>query len=499
MTIRRRLALWYSGLLALIIIIFSLAVITVSRLTILSTVDRVLDDAIEDIYNRSAPIPEAEAYTAEDVRAYFDDEDIFNSLSFHVQIWQTSLIDETSGDLVLVRATEGARLSPFDDAFVDTLDTTYNLVSIDGVANRVLSTPFYNRANEQLGVIQISTPLGPLVQSNDQLLVITIVSAIICIGVSVILGTWLSAHLLKPIETITKIAASVANTEDLSLRLNWKGPPDELGKLTEVFNQMMQRLEHLFSVQQRFIGDVSHELRTPLTSVLGNLELIERYGFDQSSLDAIHREALRMNRMVNDLLLLTRADFGELRVDFYPVDLDSIMLSAYEDSMKQVKNRQLKIVLKRLEPVRLEGNDDRLRQLVKNLLHNAIKFTGDSGEIGISVYEENNQAKLVIQDTGIGINDEDLKRIFDRFFQADTSRVQRDDGDGAGLGLSIARWIVDIHGGDIKVTSTVGEGTQFLITLPLNRSHIVEKHHNFATIADKQLKVSSHHQQETSD
>lgn len=496
MTIRRRLALWYSGLLALIIIIFSLAVITVSRLTILSTVDRVLTDALEDIENRTAPIAVAADNTASDLlRVAFDDDAIFNSLNFHVQIWQTHSQDDALASPQLIRTTQGTITTPFDETLVDTNTTAFNLVSIEGATSRVISSPLHDSEQNQLGVIQLSTPLGTVVQSNDQLLIITLVSAIICIGVSVALGMWLSAHLLKPIENITKAAANVADAEDLSTRLEWTGPQDELGRLTEVFNQMMGRLENLFSVQQRFIGDVSHELRTPLTSIMGNVELIERYGFDQSSLDAIHREALRMNRMVNDLLLLTRADFGELQVDFYTIDLDSIVLNVYEDMLKKFKHRKLNITLEHIDPVRMEGNGDRLRQLISNLVHNAVKFTGDGGTVSMSVFEENNQAIVVIRDTGIGIGEDDLKRIFDRFFQADTSRVQYDESDGAGLGLSIARWIVDIHGGDIAVTSTVGEGTQFRITLPLDRSHIANDKANITVITGTPLKIRSTNRQ----
>jgi signal transduction histidine kinase len=193
---------------------------------------------------------------------------------------------------------------------------------------------------------------------------------------------------------------------------------------------------------------------------------MERYGVDQESLDVVHRESARMSRMVNDLLMLTRAEFGEVEVEFETVNLDVLALEVYEQILVIAKNRQLSIVLERIEPVRIEGSADRLRQLMLNLLNNAVKFTTDGGRIAISVYPLGQQAVLEVSDTGVGIAEKDLQHIFDRFYQVDTARTHHDEADGAGLGLSIARWIVDIHKGEIDVYSKVGKGTRFKIRLP---------------------------------
>src|SRR5690606_4170077 len=157
-------------------------------------------------------------------------------------------------------------------------------------------------------------------------------------------------------ETIREAAANVANADDLTNRIKWDGPNDELGELTKSFNHMMGRLEEVFKVQQEFIGDVSHELRTPLTSIIGHVEIMGKYGFDKDSLDALYREANRMSRMVNDLLLLTRADSGELAVDLYPLDLDRIVLEVFEQTLGLARERKLNIDVKRIEPVRINGN-----------------------------------------------------------------------------------------------------------------------------------------------
>jgi signal transduction histidine kinase len=473
MTIRTRLALWYSGLLTLLILIFSVTVITTSRVTILRTIDGVLQDAGQEVRQTISIVPVGE-FDPPEPEIAFRSEKVFNAPGVSVQIWQTHYNGENIvPDLLRESQDISERTEPLAPEAITITEPHFITTTVDGIPERVASFPFYDENNNQIGLIQIGTPIRAVEQSNDILLATMVIGAFISIMVSAGLGLWLSQRLLRPIEDITQAAASIADADDLSTRLQWQGPSDELGKLTEVFNHTMARLEHLFNVQQRFIGDVSHELRTPLTSILGNLELMERYGHDPESMDVIHREAKRMSRMVNDLLLLTRADFGELEVDFYPIDLDTIAVDVYEQSLLLKKKRQLSINMGEMEPVRMHGNSDRIRQLMLNLMSNAIKFTGDGGSITLSVYKEGNQAVIKVEDTGIGISDEDKARIFDRFYQADPSRTRdnmtSDEVDGAGLGLSIASWIVNIHNGSIDVQSTVGEGTTFIVRLPLTR------------------------------
>jgi two-component system, OmpR family, sensor kinase len=465
MTIRTRLALWYSGLLTFLIISFGIAVITVSRVTLLQTVDQVLVAAAQNIASIIELVPQE---TSASLAIVLHDEQALRSPGISIQIWRTHengepitpVLERYSG----VIAEDS---SPLDTTLFNTQELSFNSTVINDVPERVIALPFHTSDGLPLGQIQIATPLHAITNANDQLLLITMISAAIVIAVSVGLGLWLSGHLLKPIEAIKEAAASISKGRDLSTRLEWSGAKDELGELSEVFNHMMERLEHLFSVQQRFIGDVSHELRTPLTSIIGNVEIMERYGMDKDSLDAVQREANRMARMVNDLLMLARADFGELQVDLYPMDLDRIVLDVYEQALELAKKRQLHVHLEGIEAVRIHGNSDRVRQLLLNLISNAIKFTKDGGRISLSVYPEGENAIVEVRDTGIGISEADKKRIFDRFFQADAARVHQDEHDGAGLGLSIARWIADVHGGAIDVESKLGEGTLFRLCLPI--------------------------------
>lgn len=467
--------MWYSGLLMVVIIIFSIVVITVSRVTLLQTVDHILETTSLAIHDSIEVLPVDGSDNDVPIELIYETEDLFSSPSISVQVWrthhngevlETPVIDHSSNDIIRMQHA-------LDPNFLHSQETIINSIVVNNIPERVITQPIQTAEGEILGVLQVALPLTAVAHANDQLLVITLITATICILISIGLGMWLSAHLLEPINRMKQAAENVANAEDLTNRIQWDGPIDELGELSNVFNHMMGRLEHLFTVQQEFIGDVSHELRTPLTSIIGHLEIMERYGVDKESLDALHREAKRMSRMVNDLLLLTRADSGEINIDLYPIDLDHIALDVFEHSLQLAKDRELKIDIGRIEPVRINGNADRIRQVLHNLVNNAVKFTDDGGQITISAYQDKQNAVIEVTDTGIGINEADCKRIFDRFFQADSARVRHSETDGAGLGLSIVRWIVTMHKGTISVASKVGEGTTFTIKLPV---HIENKH-----------------------
>jgi signal transduction histidine kinase len=311
-------------------------------------------------------------------------------------------------------------------------------------------------------------PLDTVNQATRGLLSILIFSTIFALIGSLALGWQLSNRALKPIEAITEAASSIATTEDLSTRLPWGGPEDELGRLTSVFNHMMNRLEHLFSVQKRFVADVSHELRTPLTAIKGHLDLIKRYGMDDESMEAVYSEVDRMSRMVTDLLLLAKADYGGVTLNLEPLDLDTVVSEVYREARVLAKDINLKITIHEFQPVRVNGDADRLKQLLLNLVSNAIKFTPQGGEIVINLRKNLRTAVMEVQDTGIGISADDKQRVFDRFFQVDSSRVRgvSGRGEGVGLGLSICKWIAEAHGGQITVESEVGVGTTFSVTIP---------------------------------
>ncbi|MEZ4515355.1 MAG: ATP-binding protein [Chloroflexota bacterium] len=234
--------------------------------------------------------------------------------------------------------------------------------------------------------------------------------------------------------------------------------------MARAFNQTLERLERLFRSQQRFLADVSHELRTPLTSMRGNMDIMQRMEqYDEQSVVVIQEEMERMSRLLGDLLLLARADSGGLPIRHERVELDNLLFDVYRQMDRMEK--QVDLELAEVDQVVVSGDDDRLKQLILNLVDNAIKYTPPGGRVSLSLTKDAGWAHIQVTDTGVGIPPEDLAHIFDRFYRVDKART-RSMG-GSGLGLAIAKWVAQAHGGNIQVTSTVGQGTTFTVTLPI--------------------------------
>ena len=473
MTIRNKLILWYSGLLAVIIIVFGIALFSLTRWVLVNSVDVTLDETANQVLKNSRALPLRQFGSEYGIGILLPELDVFRASGVVVQVWELGDAPRLAG----ASSNLGSYDQPIDPASLDYEQTLY-LTEADGefpgslYSNvrvndgewRVLTRPI-----EVWGrriVIQTATPFDTVTEAGRGLLIMIIISTVIALIGSVGLGMVLANRALKPIDNLTQAAARITAADDLKTRLKWDGPQDELGRLTSIFNQTMERLEHLFSVQQRFVADVSHELRTPLTAISGHLELIKRYGMDPESLDAIESETQRMSRLVSDLLLLAKADYGGLKLERQPLDLDTIVSEVYRESRVLLTDRDLKFTIDAFEPVRINGDADRLKQLLLNLVSNAIKFTPDGGRVVMSLRKSGGDALLDVQDTGIGMEAEDARRIFDRFYQADSSRVRHHKSEGSGLGLSIAKWIAEAHDGSISVESEPGVGTTFTVRIP---------------------------------
>lgn len=485
MTIRSKLILWYSGLLAVIIIVFGAGVFFVSRWTLINSVDTTLDETVDQVLRNSSAELVREFGSPSRIVIFFPQLDIFRASGAAVQVW------DMSAEPRLLRASSNLEgyTQPLDASTIhqdpsmyrptDHVDETniYSYVNVPSGTWRVLTRPI-NVWGRPV-ILQAATSFDTVNTATKGLLAILGVSTTLAMIGSVGIGLLLAERTLKPIDSITRAAAKITAADDLKTRLEWHGPHDEIGRLVSVFNDTMERLEHLFSVQQRFVADVSHELRTPLTAIRGHVDLIKRYGMDKDSLDAVGSEVERMSRLVSDLLLLAKADYGGLTLDAQPIDLDVIVGETLRDARILAKDRDLKLTVLDFEPVQIKGDADRLKQLLLNLVSNAIKFTPDGGQIIINLRKSETDAVIDIADNGIGIAPDDLKRIFDRFYQVEPSRVRK--GEGAGLGLSIARWIVDAHGGKIMVTSEVGVGTTFTVTLPHMEERAISPEHGAVT------------------
>ncbi len=494
MTIRKKLILLYAGLLGIVIIFFGLGVFSVIRTTWIETVDATLSETADQVIKNSDSYPVGEFGAPTRIVMVLPQLDIFRASNILVQAWAPS----TTGDGTVELRAQSENLRDYnlalDSNALSASTPLFSTVKIDRAEVRVLTVPLRVTGQDtSFGMIQVAESLETVNQATNRLSLFMLGGGILAVLASIGLGYWLSDQTLKPIEALTEAADNIATAKDLETRLNWTGPMDELGRLTVVFNRMMDRLEHLFTAQRRLVADVSHELRTPLTAIRGNLDLVRLYGMDDVSLEAMQSESERMSRMVDDLLLLARADYGNLVVDMTEIDVDTVVSEVFKEARILVKDRKLLIRMHQIEPVRLKGNADRLKQLLLNLVSNAIKFTPDGGQIGLALRRSGHEAVLQVTDTGIGIDPEDIDHVFDRFYQADTSRTRIHNSGGAGLGLSIAKWIVEAHGGTIEVKSTPNVQTVFTVRIPISEETfplVSEDGQSYSSMALQKLGLS---------
>jgi signal transduction histidine kinase len=283
----------------------------------------------------------------------------------------------------------------------------------------------------------------------------------------------LAGAALRPVEAVTRAAGRMGE-DDLSERLPVANPADEIGRLATTINGLLSRLEAAFARreealerQRRFAADASHELRTPLTSIGGHARMLDEWALEEDperakrSVGAIRREASRMRALVESLLALTRGDEGaELDVGLH--DLGAVAEEAAQVARDAAGG---KVSVEYVRPEReIEATFDhgRVFQVASILLDNAVKYTPEGGSVAVGVREEDGRVALEVSDTGVGIAEDHLPLIFERFHRTDPSRA---DG-GAGLGLSIARQIAESHGGEIRAKSTPGVGSTFTLLLP---------------------------------
>ena len=457
MSIRIRLTLTYAAMLATILIVFSGIVVSVLHWALLNSVDRTLEQTVDEVMqNISGPRPEL---TLPDLQPRLTfalpDLDVFRASNVFVQAWNNNGL-YAGGSTNL-----GDYRLPLDPDALSTTEQTLRQVPISGTTFRVLTRPFIINSRI-LGRIQAAASLEPIEDAQRGVATVMLVAGIIAVVFSIFLGGAMLERALRPIEAIAITASQVTTGDDLSRRIPYNGPPDELGRLVRVFNDSLGRLEALFKAQRRFVADVSHELRTPLTVIQGSVDLIKRYD-DKEALDAIDSESKRMSRLVGDLLLLAQADAGGLPMSRRTMELDTLVLELLEQS-RALTPEGPTIRLDRFEAVRVSADPDRLKQLFLNLIGNAIKHTPRDGVVTLSVWHTSQDALVSVADTGEGIPEEDLPHIFERFYRVDKARARAQGG--AGLGLAIAQWIAEAHGGWITVRSALGQGTTFIVRLP---------------------------------
>jgi signal transduction histidine kinase len=290
-------------------------------------------------------------------------------------------------------------------------------------------------------------------------------AGVLAIGLALLLGLLISWRLTAPLRQLTHAAGAIA-AGDLSQRVPAKGG-DELGELGQAFNEMAASLEDGEALRRNMMADVAHELRTPLTVIQGNLQAILDgvYPLDEAQVASLFDETRLLTRLVDDLRELALAEAGQLRLEHEMIDMASLAQGAVGNFSPGAEAAGLKLESAISgESLEVTGDADRLGQVLRNLISNALRHTPAGGRVTVTVRRSGERVLLEVADTGTGISPEDLPHVFDRFYRGDKSRSRR--GGGAGLGLAIARQLVIAHGGEIDAESTLGAGTTFRVSLP---------------------------------
>lgn len=453
MSLRLRLTLLYSTLMGAILLVISAAVTLVITALLFNQIDDTLA-AAQQIALKKAVVNQLGK-----VESKIEFTDINSDV--YMQIW--GLDGQLQSQFGTFPTFENA---PFDRDALRMNSPVYRDLTGSGWHIRVLSVPLEQNGHK-IAVLQVASKLDVVDAARKNLTDVLFIIWIVAVMFSG-MAVWVTiGQTLKPLGAITETVEQINRADDLSRRIPYSGPEsDEIGSMVGSFNQTLERLEALFTSQQRLLADVSHELRTPLTVIKGNVDLMRRMkSLDAESLTSIDQEAGRLTRLVGGLLLIAQAESGKLTLVMSKVELDMLVTEVFQE-MSILAGGKVRVHLNEIDQIYVNGDRDRLKQVFINLVANAIQYTPPGGDVFVSLEQIKDQARIIIRDTGPGIPAEDLPHIFERFYRAEKSRT-RGKTTGFGLGLSIANWIVERHGGRIEVVSQEGKGTTFAIWLPL--------------------------------
>jgi len=461
LTLRTRLTLWYTGVLVAILLVVSALSYSLLRWSVLHDVDQslvttaqVVREASEEVA-ASTVIPGPEAALRELLGPEFYD-----------KFFQ--LMDPEGHPRARSRLRRHGMLplSPQARANAARGRPTFETRDLGEGPARLLTVPVV-RGGRVVEIVQVGMSLEAAEHTLSRyltiLLVLVPVAAVLAAGG----GLLLARRALRPVDTMSLTARRIT-AEDLSRRIPRRATGDELDRLAETLNEMLDRLENAFGQVRRFAADAAHELRTPLTALRGGIEVALRGERTPEEYRRVLRSSLeeveRLTHLAEDLLLLSRFSVT-VSAPRQRVELEPLVMDVLDVGIQLAHGRGVSIVSTELTPLTVVGDAGALRRALLNLVDNALKYTLPGGKVEVSLVREDGRAAIVVRDTGPGIAPADAERVFQPFVRLDAAR--EDAADGTGLGLSIARSIVAAHGGELTLESVAGAGSVFTIRLPL--------------------------------
>ncbi len=419
------------------------------------------------VQTQNLQIPEQDASLSDIDLGYLTD----STFQLGTQLETRIRILDSAGD-VLVDSDNTQNPTPInnDPLVVQALTGQYakQTAEIDGISTMSLAMPVLVE-DQLVGIIYLSHPLRDIYTVLRDMRSRWISSTAIALVLSGVVGLILSGTVTRPLRNLTLAAGAVAQGRfDQHVHVRSQ---DEMGQLSRAFNDMTARLRAARQMQIDFVANVSHELRTPLTAIKGMVETLRAGAVMDTSvrdrfLTTVESETDRMIRLVNDLLLLTRADSQELNLEREPVDMAELARTMVARMEPQAQSREVSIRIKDSPDTPLVWADrDRIAQVLVNLLDNAVKYSHTGGTVSVNIKKQDEgTAWIQVQDEGIGIPSEVFLRIGERFYRADKARARADGG--SGLGLAIAGTLITAHGGRLWLESQEGAGTIVNFTLP---------------------------------
>lgn len=367
---------------------------------------------------------------------------------------------DTKGRLLAPKVTRGIQVdSLLEDQTIKTASSGRERWMIYDVYSEGTDAGFWVRG--MISMTEYGQALGnlPLLFGSA----LPLLAAIAAFG-----GCRITKRAFRPVKQMAETARAIGSGSDLSQRIETDGRGDELNRLGDTINEMLARLQASFETERQFSSDVSHELRTPIAVIRSQCEfaLSGQAGEEEKkeALEAVLKQSERMNAIVSQLLLLSRAENGKFVPERESVALNLLCETVCEELESEAEERQVKLTWK-TEALQITGDETLLIRMVNNLVSNAIRYNRPGGSVEVLLRKRDRYAVLTVKDTGIGIKKEDLGQIFNRFYRADRSR----SSEGTGLGLSMAEWIARVHGGDIRAESVFGEGSVFTAELPAEK------------------------------
>ena len=462
-SLRARLALWHAAILGL-----TLATLSVLTLFLLrGFLHSRADEALERYAETTAAIIAAEIRDARINRRA----ERPRFLNRDLQEWgrQIQIIDANGNPVERSAGLSNQKLPSTMDARLAGMKGLVTRETFEGLGEfpvRVVTVPVH-LGRETPYLVQAASSLEGIEDALTRAGLILGVLTPTVFVISLLGGWFLVGRSLRPVDEMTRTALAIEHT-NLDLRIAAPGSDDEIARLASAFNEMIARLDQSFRQIQQFSADASHELKTPLTSIRGEAEVAlmrempaEEY---RRALRSIVEETERMSAIVENLLLLARADAAQIQLRREKVALQDLVMEVYDQLEPLARRKHITLDVSELEDAETSGDPLWLRQVLVNLLNNAVKYTPSGGTVILSLAVAGEEARIAVADTGPGIPAEHLPHIFDRFYRVDSGRSR--DAGGVGLGLNIAQWAAESHGGRIEVASEVGKGTIFTLILP---------------------------------